>query len=103
MQITCDHKTETSRGYEIISDNGQEVHVWLKTGTFASCTVSIKQNGGRNLPFGKTFHGDDCLMQALEAYKRPAIKSALRSIMYLQTHDTSTSFLAQQETSLPAS
>jgi hypothetical protein len=79
MQITKTSPTIT--GYTIKISAKQHLCVVVKTGKFPYCTVTTKTEGGRNLPFGKVFHGEDCLIQALDSYKRATVKKALRTVI----------------------
>ena len=79
MQITKTSPTIT--GYTIKISAKQHLSVVVKTGEFPYCTVTTKTEGGRNLPFGKVFHGEDCLIQALDSYKRATVKKALRTVI----------------------
>ena len=68
----------TITGYTIKISAKQTLSVVVKSGPNAYCSVSTKTEGGRNLPFGKVFHGEDCLIQALNSYKRATVKKAIR-------------------------
>ena len=73
--------TPTIRGYVSQISAKQWLNVVVCKGQYPSCTVSTKTEGGRNLPFGKVFHGEDCLIQALDSYKRATVKKVIRQVI----------------------
>ena len=79
MEIS--NASETITGYTIQISAKQNLCVVVNSGRFPHCTVSTKTVGGRNLPFGKVFHGEDCLIQALDSYKRATVKKAIRQVI----------------------
>jgi len=79
MEIT--KPSETITGYTFQISAKQNLCVVVSKGEFPNCTVTVKTVGGRNLPFGKVFHGADCLLQALDSYKRAAVKKGIRQVI----------------------
>jgi len=79
MQIT--KPSETLTGYTFNISAKQSFTVCVSNGEFPYCSMSTKTIGARNLPFQKVFHGEDCLIQALESYKRATIKKAIRQVI----------------------
>jgi len=79
LKITKPSKTIT--GYTIQISAKQCLNVCVMRGKFPYCTISTKTKGARNLPFQKVFHGEDCLLQALDSYKRATIKKAIRQVI----------------------
>ena len=73
--------TPTITGYVSQISAKQWLNVVVCNGQHPSCTVSTKTEGGRNLPFGKVFHGEDCLIQALNSYKRATVKKVIRQVI----------------------
>ena len=72
--IQIQKSTECPNFYILTTEKGKTVQANLNNGL---CTVYIKQNGSRNLSYGKTFSS---VAEAAESYKRQDIKSALRML-----------------------
>jgi len=66
--------TECPGFYILTTEKGKTVEVATANG---QCTVYIKQNGSRQLSYGKTFGS---VAEAAESYKRQDIKSALYAL-----------------------
>jgi len=81
MQLTNTKRTPGHTYYQF----GGKLFISYAGGDFPYCTICLQQNGMNTRPFGKTFHGGDCLLQALESYKRATIKKAIRQIISDQT------------------
>lgn len=64
--------------FQLLTVDGVHFHVYSRP---TYCTVLLEQKGRKTIPFGRTFHGIDCLQQAVEAYKDPKIKAGLRTLI----------------------
>lgn len=57
-----------------------KVYVVLGEGDYSSCSITTNKQWTRmSLP--KTFHGENCLHDALESYKSKTYKKALRAVI----------------------
>tara|TARA_R100001591_G_scaffold53802_1_gene63801 strand:- start:374 stop:631 length:258 start_codon:yes stop_codon:yes gene_type:complete len=76
-------KTYEDNAHYFHYNEGQlEIRVYIKLGLgeYSNCSISTnKQRDRMSLP--KVFHGEDCLLKALNSYKNITYKKALRAII----------------------